>query len=884
MPAGDAKVRAVCKNRSINLNVINGKGDGTYDFGAVTPIVADEPMTNKMFDKWVVQSGNPKIDDISAPDTTLEMPNEDVVVEATYKNKMFDLIVRNGQGSGTFASDAITLIEADASNDGKVFDRWEIISGNPKIDDTLLILTDLTMPAEDVIVEAKFKKPEKFDLNVRNGEGDGKYEAGTNVEIVADKPKPNEEFEKWAIRSGDPDIEDIEMESTTLNMPAEDVTVRAVYKGKDFPLIVDNGEGGGDYPSQEEVSVTADSCPKDQEFEKWLITNGGPVIFGDINSPSTTIIMPDRSTRIRAVCRDLPAVYQLAVGNGDGDGEYSSGTIVTITADSCPNGQEFDKWDVVAGESDIEDINSPTTTLTMPNSSVQVVARCKNVVAQFQLTVINGDGDGSFLPDAIAPINADDRSAINEEFLRWEVISGGAPIDDSNSARTTVTMPAEDVTIRAIYANPLFALVVDDGDGDGEYSTGTIVTITADSCPNGQEFDKWEILAGEPDIEDINSPTTTLTMPSSSAQVVARCQDIPRFQLTVINGDGDGSFLPDAIARINADDPSAVNEEFLRWEVISGGAPIDDPNSARTTVTMPAEDVIVEAIYGNPCGITNKEREERILTILRGVSGNEPFTNSLSAQSQAASWLIGRDEFFVCPGVRDKKLIQRYILAVFYFSTEGGNWSECFANDDTCGTSTNDFEDQVAYLSPENECDWAGSSCDIDLCITRIIFEENINLRGTLPFEFGDLEGLEVLSLETQQIGGTIPSTLSKPPLRIIDFDFNRLIGTIPESLYTITTLEQLDLNNNLLTGSISNNIGNLSALFFLQLHFNQFTGSYPTSLVQSPLIIAEFQNNNFEGNMPLCIGAAGQTVTAVSIDCPNNNDPCGPDCGCECF
>ena len=56
-------------------------------------------QAKKKFDKWVVRSGNPKIDDAILSNTKLQMPNEDVIVEATYKNKLFELEVRNGKGS-----------------------------------------------------------------------------------------------------------------------------------------------------------------------------------------------------------------------------------------------------------------------------------------------------------------------------------------------------------------------------------------------------------------------------------------------------------------------------------------------------------------------------------------------------------------------------------------------------------------------------------------------------------------------------------------------------------------------------------------------------------------------------------------------------------------
>ena len=79
----------------------------------------------------------------------------------------------------------------------------------------------------------------------------------------------------------------------------------------------------------------------------------------------------------------------------------------------------------------------------------------------------------------------------------------------------------------------------------------------------------------------------------------------------------------------------------------------------------------------------------------------------------AFNWLVDDDAFGICPD--DEKLIQRYVMAVFYFSTDGSSWTECGQVGGCAGTN---------FLSGTHECDWAGISCNNDDCVTEMVFGE----------------------------------------------------------------------------------------------------------------------------------------------------------------
>ncbi|XP_074290535.1 receptor-like protein EIX2 [Silene latifolia] len=99
----------------------------------------------------------------------------------------------------------------------------------------------------------------------------------------------------------------------------------------------------------------------------------------------------------------------------------------------------------------------------------------------------------------------------------------------------------------------------------------------------------------------------------------------------------------------------------------------------------------------------------------------------------------------------------------------------------------------------------------------------------------------------------------------LIDLSSNHLVGTIPEELTNISTLEGLNLSNNHLTGGIPAQIGNLMMLESLDLSNNQLSSIIPQSLSAIPWIVSlNLSNNNLHGPVPT--GSQLQTLIDPSI------------------
>ena len=136
-----------------------------------------------------------------------------------------------------------------------------------------------------------------------------------------------------------------------------------------------------------------------------------------------------------------------------------------------------------------------------------------------------------------------------KHFVKWVVKAGGVTLANETSATTTFTMPANDVTIEAEFAeNPVEAYTLTVIKGTASVAAGTpitdkiaqntVVTVTADAPEADKVFDKWVVLEGNVTLADATKATTTFTMPGNDVKLEATYKDAPvTYSLTTqVNG------------------------------------------------------------------------------------------------------------------------------------------------------------------------------------------------------------------------------------------------------------------------------------------------------------------------------------------------------------
>jgi len=231
------------------------------------------------------------------------------------------------------------------------------------------------------------------------------------------------------------------------------------------------------------------------------------------------------------------------------------------------------------------------------------------------------------------------------------------------------------------------------------------------------------------------------------------------------------------------------------------------------------------------------------------------FNDTSSPQYQALRWISEEDYSFLDINNNSKRIVERYIVSVFHFSTCNDDClSPLFflkANVDVC--FWNDiFEVSVMGVV---SCDTNGFIKEIDL--TKISRNGANSLTGTIPHELSQLKQLKMLRLANNHLRGTLPPSLGQLlSLTVIDISSNDIEGTIPENNGLNSSLAYMSYRNNKLTGTIPGSLGLNPNLMHLDFGSNKLTGTIPRELSRlEQLKRVKLRNNNLTGTLPSSMG-----------------------------
>lgn len=174
-----------------------------------------------------------------------------------------------------------------------------------------------------------------------------------------------------------------------------------------------------------------------------------------------------------------------------------------------------------------------------------------------------------------------------------------------------------------------------------------------------------------------------------------------------------------------------------------------------------------------PTPPTTPEDAEYLQNTVTAWSGSAPFNDPESPQSLALDWMTSEDTYGgngLNSDSSELDIQQRYTMALLYYSTEGDFWSgrRRYLNGDD-DHHQRKLDNDLNWLSDANVCEWNNGNLDEDdagshgiLCddtgVITAIKLHRYDLRGSLPYEMGYMEGLRILEAEGNSLVGTLPT------------------------------------------------------------------------------------------------------------------------------
>ena len=247
-------------------------------------------------------------------------------VTAVWEAIEYNVTVTGGTasvGAGTPITKATmgttVTLTAGAAPTGKVFDKWEVVSGGITLADANSATTTFTMPAEAVSVKATYKTTPvtTYNLTTQVNGGHGTISASKtgltagSTETITFNPEVGYEIDTVTVNGTATSVS-----GNTLNVTMnENKTVVVTYKAIEYNITVTDGKatiGAGSEISKAAegtaVTLTANAAPSGKVFDKWEVVSGG-ITLADANSATTTFTMPAEAVSVKATYKNAPHTH-----------------------------------------------------------------------------------------------------------------------------------------------------------------------------------------------------------------------------------------------------------------------------------------------------------------------------------------------------------------------------------------------------------------------------------------------------------------------------------------------------------------------------------------------------------------------------------------------
>ena len=366
-----------------------------------------------------------------------------------------------------------------------------------------------------------------------------KIAQNTVVTVTADAPEAGKVFDKWVVLEGNVTLADATKATTTFTMPGNDVKLEATYKdappshthsyGTEWKY--DDTDHWHECECGDKANIAAHSA------SEWIVDTAATETADGAKHKECTVCKKVLETA------PIPATGSNHTHSYGTEWKYDS----TNHWHECECGDKADtaahsfQWVIDKAAT------KESTGIKHEECTVCGAKRSENTeipaLRDYAVTVTGGTATvaaGTPITRAMegVEVTVTAQAPDGKHFAKWVVKAGGVTLANETSATTTFTMPANDVTIEAEFAeNPVEAYTLTVIKGTASVAAGTpitdkieqntVVTVTADAPEAGKVFDKWVVLEGNVTLADATKATTTFTMPGNDVKIEATYKDAP---------------------------------------------------------------------------------------------------------------------------------------------------------------------------------------------------------------------------------------------------------------------------------------------------------------------------------------------------------------------